>query len=124
MEKWNRITNVLCLIIDDGIGVKDFLEQRDLKVAKGGETNPISAVSAIFPNKLEFFSPLSYDSNLARDLSILPVTKRRKEKLKELYGDMATVMKSGAAFHFYRTIFPIKVLVCDNSTRKNQALAP
>ena len=105
LEKWNRITNVMCLIIDDGIGVRDFLEQRDIK----GDNNPISGIGAIFPNKLEFLSPLSYDSNLARDLSVVPVTKRRKEKLKELYGDMATVIKNGAAFHFYRSIFPVKV---------------
>ena len=104
MEKWNKITNVVCLIIDDGIGVKDFLEQRD-----SSNANHISGVSSIFPNKLEFFSPLTYESSLAQDLSIIPASKRRKEKLKEMYGDMASVMKSGAAFHFYRSVFPIKV---------------
>ena len=107
MEKWNKISNVMCLLIDGEIGVKDFLEQRD--VSRDG---PIASVDAIFPNKLEFFSPLSYESSLAHDLSIVPASKRRKEKLKEMYGDMASIMKSGAAFHFYRSIFPIKVGLC------------
>ena len=96
MEKWNKLTHVICLVVD-GIGSEDFLAQRDLDAAH--------SVSGIFPSKVEVISPASYGSNMAVEMSLLNVNKTREKILKSMDKLSSTYIKP---FHFYRALFPIK----------------
>ena len=93
LDKWNRLTNVICLIVE-GLSVNDYIQHR--------EEEPLSKIDCILESKLEFLTPLSYDSNVAKELSVLPMTKTRKLKLKEDFGNITKVIEEGEAFHIYR----------------------
>ncbi|TRY70658.1 hypothetical protein TCAL_02867 [Tigriopus californicus] len=98
LEKWNRLTHVNCVFIQ-GLSAQSFLDHRD--------ANPEQSVSGMFPHKLEFISPAAYDSNMASEMVIIPVTKRRQDALRKLHKNSSGILKSGEAYKFYRSIFPI-----------------
>ncbi len=99
VEKWNRLTGVLCLVVE-GLGVTDFEENRDKEC--------VASIEKIFPHKLEFLSPTSYGSTVARDLSFLPVGCRKRKTLARTFGGMEQMLERGAAFRVNRAFFPIK----------------
>jgi RNA exonuclease 1 len=95
-SQWSRLTQIVCLAID-GIGIEDF-----------AATSSGSTLKSIFPFQLDFISPLSYDSNLADDLSVLPLSAGQKEKLMKKYKGLQAAYAEGEVFKVYRSVFNIK----------------
>lgn len=98
MEKWNRLTHINCLFIE-GLSAQSFQEY--------GQTHPEPFMSEIFPHILEVVSPAAYDSKMASEMVVIPVTNRHQKALERLHKNSTGILKSGEAFRFYRSIFPI-----------------
>ena len=93
-EQWSKISHINFLAID-GLGVKDWTDLQSSKL------------KSILQTQLEFVSPLSYNSNLADDLAILPVSARKADKLKKEYGKLQKAFAKGEVFKVFRSLFKV-----------------
>ena len=91
MSKWNRLTNMLCLVLD-GVGVADWMSQ------------PSSWMSRHLPHLLEVVSPSSYGASTAEDLAILPLSVGAKEKLIKNFGSLESALEKNEAFKAFRFV--------------------
>ena len=57
-----------------------------------------SSLASLFPFQLEVSSPLTYNSTVPDELSILAVSSRRQKKLKENFGKVNKACQLGEAF--------------------------
>merc|ERR1712223_1673436 len=96
-EQWNKLTHINCLAIE-GMGIEDF-------------SNMSSSMKSIFPFQLEFVSPFAYNSTLADDLSILPLSIGRKKQLANKYKSLEKACKEGQAFKVFRSLFNVKTSI-------------
>ena len=71
-------------------------------------SNMPSSMKSIFPFQLEFVSPFAYNSTLADDLSILPLSIGRKKQLANKYKSLEKACKEGQAFKVFRSLFNVK----------------
>lgn len=101
VDKWNKIIHVNVLVVDDGLGVGSFLSGRD-------GVDACRKFDRLFPFKLSFVSPHSYGVSLAQELSVVPATNARKKALVAAHGAIEEALKSGSAFHFFRSCFNVK----------------
>ena len=177
MDKWNRLTNIVCLVIDN-LEKEEDTENKKKKEAETdkaesditekakseegedstekAEKEEEKAVPAIGEKEfrsrvesddenvkfmqenlfthgcLEFVSPAAYGSSMAVELSLLPVTQRRRRILindlkkenasmkvgfqrnimvhsgTKLWSLLQDVIEAGKAYTFLRSVFPIK----------------
>ena len=91
IDRWSKLIHVNVLAIE-GIGL--------------GNLN--SEIRSIFPFKLEFISPSTYNSNLADDLSVLPVSARQQKKLQQDFGSLKKACKNGPVFKVFKSLFNVK----------------
>ena len=74
LERWNRVSHVVCLVLED-LGADDILKKPDSKLGE--------AMKSVFPSgMLEFVSPASYDSDMARELAVIPVARSGIARLR------------------------------------------
>ena len=86
-DQLNKLTNVNLVVID-GVGVDDF--------TKVSEKYP--SMHTLFPFQLEFTSPLTYNSTIPDELSILAISSRRKKEFKQTLGKVNKACQLGLAF--------------------------
>lgn len=106
--KWSRLNGIVCLVIE-GVGLKDFHEHRETE---------FSEIAKFLKFKLEFLSPSSYDSKVAMDFSLIPVSQRQKEKLKQKYGGVERAIEQGSAYRVLRSMFPMRKTVEDKDSKE------
>ncbi len=92
-QQWSKLSHIQCLIVD-GLGLTDFAQCEELK--------------SICDFKLEFVSPSSYGSNVADDLSILPLSSKRQKELIQAYRSIEKACSQGQAFKVFRSMFKVK----------------
>ena len=85
-------------MVIDGIGSEDIIKE------------DLSSIRSIFPSQLEFVPPIAYNSNLADDLSILPMSKRLQVEYSKKYGRLSKAYAQGEAYKMFRSLFKIKKL--------------
>ena len=96
LEQQSKMTSINILAID-GIGSEDFANAH----------LDINSVKSIFPMHLDFVSPFSYNSNLADDLSILPLSHNQRSRLTKHFGSIVNAINQGQAFKGFRSLFNI-----------------
>ena len=96
-ERWNKITHINCLVID-GVGTGDLIE-----------SEKFSSVMEIFPNRLEFISPLKYNSSIVDDLSVLPLSVKMQKEIKKYFGSHRKGIQGGVAFKIVKNLSKAKV---------------
>ena len=95
-EQWSKITHVNILALD-GIGLEDFKNSEKL-----------GALKNLFSSQLEFISPVAYNSSLADDLSIVPLSSRQQKDLIQKYRSLEAACTKGDAFKVLRSVYNIK----------------
>jgi len=95
MQKWNRLTNILCLVLD-GVGLDDFT------------SSPPSWMTNHLPHRLEVVSPASYQASTAQELAVLPLSARAKEDMIKKFGSLESALEKNEAFKAFRSIYPVK----------------
>jgi len=96
LTKWNRLSNIVVLVID-GIGIDDLSTHKD----------DLKWLPSHIPNMLEIVSPLSYHSSIAEELALIPLTVVHKEKLIQKFGSLESAIENEEAFKVFRSIFPV-----------------
>ena len=84
-------------MVVDGLGSEDVTEDK------------MASIRHFFPTKLEFIPPIAYNSCLADDLSILPLSKRLQIEFSRKYGHISKAFKSGEAFKVFRSLFKVNI---------------
>ena len=82
-----KLTHVNLVIIE-GVGVEDFTTIAE----------KYSSFESIFSSQLEFTSPLTYNSTVPDELSVLAVSSRRQKQFKEKFGRVNKACQLGLAF--------------------------
>jgi len=98
MSKWNRLSNMVCLVIDN-VGVEDFLSNNDES----------SWFNSSIRDLLEVVSPASYQVATQEELALMPVSITAKKKLIAEFGSLESALEKDEAFKVFRSVFPIEV---------------
>ncbi|XP_023330635.1 uncharacterized exonuclease C637.09 isoform X2 [Eurytemora carolleeae] len=93
--KWNRLTNVVCLVLD-GLGT-NFLETRK---------DELPWITSKF-NFLEVVSPSSYDATVAKDLALIPISQTQIRKLRDDFGTVQEAVMKNEVWNTVKAMFPI-----------------
>jgi len=96
MQKWNRLTNIICLVLD-GVGLDDFT------------SSPPPWMVKHLPNSLEVVSPSSYQASTAAELALLPLSGKIKENIIKKFGSLESALERHEVFKAFRSIYPVKV---------------
>ena len=96
-EQWSKLTHVNILALD-GIGLEDFKNSEKL-----------GALKNLFTSQLEFISPFAYNSNLADDMSILPLSAKQQHDMIKKYRTLESACTKGDAFKVLRSVYNIKL---------------
>jgi len=98
MEKWNRLTNMVCLVIDN-VGVEDLLSC----------CTESSWFHSSIRDLLEVVSPASYQVSTQEELALMPVSINAKKKLIQEFGSLESALEKDEAFKVFRSVFPVEV---------------
>ena len=93
-EQWNKLTHVNILAID-GLGLEDYMSC-DFKMKNS------------FCAQLDFVSPSAYNSSLADDLSILPLSAKKQYDMIRKYRSLEKACDKGEAIKVFKSVFKIK----------------
>ena len=96
IDQWKKLSQINVLVVD-GLGSEDVTQDK------------MASIRPIFPTQLEFIPPIAYNSCLADDLSILPLSKRLKVEFSKKYGHISKAFTSGEAFKVFRSLFKVNV---------------
>ena len=69
MEKWNRLSNIVCVVVE-GLGVNQLEEHKE---ELGWMHEKLEM--------MEVISPACYDSHVANDLALIPISARYQNLL-------------------------------------------
>lgn len=78
----------MVVLVLEGTGVDDFVRWAE---ASDGD---FRSTAKIFDSKLEFISPAAYETQIADDLAILPLTCGQAERLKQELGSLEAALDS------------------------------
>eukprot|EP00088_Acartia_fossae_P023898 TRINITY_DN24874_c0_g1_i1.p1 TRINITY_DN24874_c0_g1~~TRINITY_DN24874_c0_g1_i1.p1 ORF type:complete len:615 (+),score=100.32 TRINITY_DN24874_c0_g1_i1:33-1877(+) len=95
IQKWNRLSNIVCVILD-GLGVNELEENK--------EKFPWISASL---EMMEVVSPQSYDSTVAADLALIPVSGRQRSKLIQKFGSLEAALENDS-YTTVKAMFPMK----------------
>jgi hypothetical protein len=70
VTKWNKFSNVVCVVVDNGFTGDELLYARD-------SIDAAKKLDALLKFKVEVVSPASYGSTPAQDLSLVAASKTR-----------------------------------------------
>jgi len=96
IDQWKKLSQINVMVVD-GLGSEDVTEDK------------MASIRHFFPTKLEFIPPIAYNSCLADDLSILPLSKRLQIEFSRKYGHISKAFKSGEAFKVFRSLFKVNI---------------
>ncbi|XP_023018743.2 RNA exonuclease 5 isoform X1 [Leptinotarsa decemlineata] len=98
LEKYNRLENTNLLIIEN-ISLYHFTAHESL----------FPFLSSKFDKKLEMITPASYNSDIVKDLSMVPLSGTQMKKFQTNFGTLeSAVTKSEELFDTVRNFFPIE----------------
>lgn len=106
LDKFNRIASTNVLIVEN-VTLYHYLNHE----------SAFPFLSSSFEHKLEILTPNSYNSDIVRDLSMVPLTGTQMKKFMNEYGTLeAAVLKSCEVFDIVKNLFQI--------TAKDPILSP
>ena len=97
IDQWKKLSQINVLVVD-GLGSENVTQDK------------MSSIRQIFPTQLEFIPPIAYNSCLADDLSILPLSKRLQVEFSKKYGHISKAFTRGEAFKVFRSLFKVNIL--------------
>jgi len=96
LQKWNRLTNIVCVILD-GLSAGEL------------ERSELPWISANL-EMMEVVSPASYDSSVAADLALIPISNRQRNELIKSYGSLESALENQEAVSTVKAWFPVSRL--------------
>jgi len=96
MEKWNRLSNIVCVVVE-GLGVNQLEEHKE---ELGWMHEKLEM--------MEVISPACYDSHVANDLALIPISARQQMKLIKEYGSLESALEKNESGSTVKALFPVK----------------
>lgn len=113
LERFNRLTTT-CVLVFENMTLSHYLTHE----------NNFSFINRNCENKLEILAPNSSNSDVVRELSMVPLTGTQVKKFCNEFGNLeAAVLKSSEVFDTVRTLFPIDKDK-DTSNNSSESLPP
>ncbi|CAH1155330.1 unnamed protein product [Phaedon cochleariae] len=114
LDKYSRLVNTNVLIVEN-ISVYNFMSNECM----------FPFLSSTFEHKLEMITPASYNSDIVKDLSMVPLTGTHMRKLLNNFGTLETaVLKSDEIFDTVKNFFPIEQPEDDETSGRNGEIHP